>query len=83
MNRYNESDEVNRKIRTGDIGHGSVVRFRYPSGNSYCVRVHGYDKSRGVMLGCCMSWDNMCLQDYNLNYTIAELVELQAPKEGE
>jgi hypothetical protein len=75
-NRYSDDETIERQIKNGTIAKGSVVKLFYPSGNSRCVRVHGYDSDRGVMLGCCMCWDNAISEEFKLDEVMVELVDL-------
>ena len=75
MSIYSESDSVIRKIKQGIIKAGSIVRLKHPSGNSECVRIHGYDRYRDKMIGCDMGWDNGAGSDFNLNNCMVELVD--------
>jgi hypothetical protein len=81
-NRYSYNETIIRQIKNGTISKGSRVRILFPSGNSMCVRVHGYDPDRGVMLGCSMGWDNSISEEFQLSEVMVELVELEREAVG-
>ena len=74
-NLYYESNKVVEMIRNGTIPRGSIVRIQHPSGNSEAVRVHGWNKEKGVMVGCNMGWNNSACEWFDLSDCIVSLVE--------
>lgn len=73
-NLYYESENTISMLRSGEIPKGSVIKVEWPSGNSEAVRVHGWNKERGVMRGCNMGWDNGATESYDLSKGVVSLI---------
>ena len=70
--RYNDSDNLIRKLLSGRVKKYSVIRLTYPSGNSLAVRVHGCFRDK--LVGCSMQWDNSATECFDLSNCTVEMV---------
>lgn len=74
-NNFHESERLKAELRSGGIPAGSIIRVQWPSGNSEGIRVHGYDLSRNLLIGCGMGWDNSATEGYDLTRGVVSLIE--------